>query len=153
MMRYTTTGIIKRYSPLFMRQSRFSSSNRMPILLYLIGLHFCFFHVPHLPPCLEAAAHEVKNVTLVRHGTVLWVSGRSPIPYCASANRIFLCRIPNLHTGIPALAYSIRTRHYLLSAWKRDVRWERPIVLDGTVFCLTLWTLFEGFRLSALIIA
>ena len=61
MISYTTIGRIKRYRPLFIRQSRFNSINRMPILLYLIGLHFCIFHVPHLPPCLEAAAHEVKN--------------------------------------------------------------------------------------------
>ena len=47
---------------MFIRQSRFNSSNRMPILLYLIGLHFCIFHVPHSPR--SAASHEVKNATI-----------------------------------------------------------------------------------------
>jgi hypothetical protein len=107
----------------------------MPILLYLIGLHFCIFHVPHLPPCLEAAAHEVKNP---RFG----VEPKAPLQFCNCEQN------PPAPDAQPAHEHTRPTRS-ILRGILSFLRESAPVsaekdrfVLDGTVFCLTLWALF-----------
>ena len=67
-MRYTTTGMIKNYNPLFMRQSRLNSINRMPILLYLHNW-FAFLHFSRSPFAAERGVARSRNATnTVRFG-------------------------------------------------------------------------------------
>lgn len=133
-----------------MRKSRFKSSNRMPILLYLIGLHFCIFHVPHSPrvrrrtkskmPQSVRCWHRAEGIGPKAH-RLCSCEQRSPTPLAvhlqlaAGMSRFHPC-------GILSFLCEITLR----------LRGKTEIWMARS-FALPFGHNFEGFRLSKMIIA